>query len=470
MDQECLFPKGNDRTYLNKIKKNLIGDYITISSKQLRDNKFEIKHYAGNVEYTTKDFCDKNKNSVNNELIYLLQQSNINLIQKIISKQKPATKSKINKKSITNRFKNQLNSLLKVISKTNTHYIRCLKPNDKNIPDYYEKNKILSQLRYAGVLEAVKVARAGYPIRIKINEFISKYKVLVKDIVDQPNKILENIINENEYQIGLTRVFLKKDAFNNLETLWINKLQNSAIKIQSYYRMIKVRRNYLNLLEKTIIISKNVRRFINRNKFIQIKNRLIKLQSFVRMISKLKLFKLKRKSISLIQKYCRIFINKKNEIRIKSIVNIQKNIRRFLCYQKYKHPIIKEIDDIVEIKKEIPVNEVQKEIIVPENKMEERLTKMEENFTKLFEKFSMMDKPEIIKEKDQKIEKLNDKVLEQEKIIEEDQKVKMEMGEKLQDLLLTLNRMREENQQLKDLYKMRLDKKKGGFFSWFGGN
>ena len=392
------------------------------------------------------------------------------MFKTIICKQKPATKSKINKKSITNRFKNQLNSLLKVISKTNTHYIRCLKPNDKNIPDYYEKNKILSQLRYAGVLEAVKVARAGYPIRIKINEFISKYKVLVKDFVDQPNKILENIINENEYQIGLTRVFLKKDAFNNLETLWINKLQNSAIKIQSYYRMINVRRNYLNLLEKTIIISKNVRRFIIRNKFIQIKNRFIKLQSYVRMISKLQLFKLKIKSICLIQRYCRIFINKKNEIRIKSIVNIQKNIRRFLCYQKYKHPIIKEIDDILDIKKEIPVNEVQKEIKVPENKMEERLTKMEENFTKLFEKFSMIDKPEIIKEKDQKIEKLNDKVLEQEKIIEEDQKVKMEMGEKLQDLLLTLNRMREENQQLKDLYKMRLDKKKGGFFSWFGGN
>tara|TARA_B100000674_G_scaffold492395_1_gene512345 strand:- start:92 stop:2470 length:2379 start_codon:yes stop_codon:yes gene_type:complete len=462
LDAECLFPKGNDISFLNKIKKNLLGEYISISSKQLRDNKFQIKHYAGNVEYSIKDFCDKNKNTTNNQLLSLLHQSKIDLIQKIFGKQKLSVKSKIAKKSITNRFQNQLNSLLKVISKTNTHYIRCIKPNDKNIPDNYNKPKILSQLRYAGVLEAVKVARAGYPIRIKIDEFYSKYKILSNKQIETPDSILEEIITQDEYQVGLTRVFMKKDAFNKLETLWINKLKNSAIKIQSIFRMYINRKQLLKIKYFSIIIQKNIRKFIERKVYLQLRESIIKLQTYLRMyinnkkynnfrnkVIKLQLF-LKHKfklnkmvlehSVSLIQNFFRKFsMNKKN---IEKSKQIKKQIKEEI-------PTVKIIDDLN--------NEVEK------SEMEVRMEKMEQNFNVLLEKITNGINNEEIKKKDEKIETLNEKVKEQEKRIEEDNKVKMEMGERLQKLLITLNNYREENLRLRQVN----NKKIGGLFSWW---
>jgi myosin-5 len=43
--------------------------------------------------------------------------------------------------------------------------VRCLKPNDELAPDNFDPKQIVEQLRYCGVLEAVRVSRAGYPTR-----------------------------------------------------------------------------------------------------------------------------------------------------------------------------------------------------------------------------------------------------------------------------------------------------------------
>ena len=46
-----------------------------------------------------------------------------------------------------------------------TLQVRCLKPNDELAPDSFDPKQIVEQLRYCGVLEAVRVSRAGYPTR-----------------------------------------------------------------------------------------------------------------------------------------------------------------------------------------------------------------------------------------------------------------------------------------------------------------
>lgn len=46
-----------------------------------------------------------------------------------------------------------------------TFQVRCLKPNDELAPDSFDPKQIVEQLRYCGVLEAVRVSRAGYPTR-----------------------------------------------------------------------------------------------------------------------------------------------------------------------------------------------------------------------------------------------------------------------------------------------------------------
>jgi len=68
--------------------------------------------------------------------------------------------------------------LRKRIDATSPHYIRCLKPNDKLEPDNFDSAVIAEQLRCAGILEAVRVSRVGYPQRYLHERFVSRYQVL----------------------------------------------------------------------------------------------------------------------------------------------------------------------------------------------------------------------------------------------------------------------------------------------------
>ena len=61
---------------------------------------------------------------------------------------------------------------------TRPHYIRCLKPNDENVPDNFNRRRTTEQLRYGGVLEAVRVARSGFPVRLLHVDFYSRYRCI----------------------------------------------------------------------------------------------------------------------------------------------------------------------------------------------------------------------------------------------------------------------------------------------------
>ena len=56
--------------------------------------------------------------------------------------------------------------------------LRCLKPNSNNVGDEFNDPLIISQLRCGGVLEAVRVSRAGYPKRLPHEEFIKAYRFI----------------------------------------------------------------------------------------------------------------------------------------------------------------------------------------------------------------------------------------------------------------------------------------------------
>lgn len=81
-------------------------------------------------------------------------------------------------KSVGAKFADQLRDLRSRIDATAPHYIRCLKPNDELLPDEFDPKQIVEQLRYSGVLEAVRVSRAGYPTRYPHGQFMSRYYML----------------------------------------------------------------------------------------------------------------------------------------------------------------------------------------------------------------------------------------------------------------------------------------------------
>ncbi|KNC72450.1 hypothetical protein SARC_14992 [Sphaeroforma arctica JP610] len=67
-------------------------------------------------------------------------------------------------------------------------FIRCLKPNLTKQPDLFVSDFVHNQLLYSGMLETVRIRRAGYPSRVGFEDFLHRYKTLTtKRIQDSLN-------------------------------------------------------------------------------------------------------------------------------------------------------------------------------------------------------------------------------------------------------------------------------------------
>ena len=47
------------------------------------------------------------------------------------------------------------------LSKTEPHYVRCIKPNDKKAAFEFDNVRVVEQLRACGVLETIRISAAG---------------------------------------------------------------------------------------------------------------------------------------------------------------------------------------------------------------------------------------------------------------------------------------------------------------------
>jgi hypothetical protein len=211
--------------------------------------------------------------------------------------------------------------LMEKIYSTTPHYIRCLKPNDKNVPDLFDRLRTTEQLRYGGVLEAVRVARSGFPVRLTHVEFYARYRPLANPFVpltatlprilpphgknhrgevidpkvmcdkllsvlwdatipgEEPTAVakpsrparrssrVEDMkvwrgkveIAQESVQLGLTKVFLRKLAHDILESRRSRKLLSAAKKIQCYYRGYKIRAWFLLCIRAVVLLQKAYR-------------------------------------------------------------------------------------------------------------------------------------------------------------------------------------------------------------------
>lgn len=68
-------------------------------------------------------------------------------------------------------------SLMDLLSKMvagQPHFVRCIKPNNDRQAQKFDREKVLIQLRYTGILEMAKIRRQGYSHRIPFNNFIER--------------------------------------------------------------------------------------------------------------------------------------------------------------------------------------------------------------------------------------------------------------------------------------------------------
>ena len=267
--EQCILKNGSDKALYSIILKNLRNnEYINIKNLDVPKEQFGIKHYAGEVCYKTKGFINKNRNLCDSRIVKFINNGNDIMKEFDLNIYGFENKDSVKNKAVISQFKIQLQELISVISKTNQHYIRCIKPNDDNLPNKFNHPRVFEQLKYCGVLEAIKIARAGYPVRLKKNAFIQRFYPKINSMSIPLNKEnIETFINSihldlNQYQIGITKIFLKKQSYEdmvieNKKVMFIN-----ATFIQKYVRYWKCYKIYRKLKKIIILMQYKWRKFL----------------------------------------------------------------------------------------------------------------------------------------------------------------------------------------------------------------
>ncbi|KAI9996698.1 hypothetical protein PInf_014441 [Phytophthora infestans] len=316
IDEECVMPKGSDTTLASKLYR-ACGSHPRFEASRIQRARglFTVVHYAGHVEYSSDGFLEKNKDVLHQEavdmLVYSTREDSFTRVlceglggSRDRAKSSPRQRAQTSKNrgaSVGLQFKEQLTTLLETLQRTNPHYVRCLKPNELCKAGIYERERVLNQLRCNGVMEAIRVARAGYPIRLPLDVFVARYfslkrtknpllakkqgtsfglpdtdsddgmavasgeaRELLKELLDVIPK--ENDANpqgacerpdQGQFttkcisvgiQMGFTKMFMKKPTYEFLEEMRSQRLHRHMIKIFYAVLCVTARARYLKYL------------------------------------------------------------------------------------------------------------------------------------------------------------------------------------------------------------------------------
>eukprot|EP01125_Pyxidicula_operculata_P008053 TRINITY_DN2724_c0_g1_i1.p1 TRINITY_DN2724_c0_g1~~TRINITY_DN2724_c0_g1_i1.p1 ORF type:complete len:1027 (-),score=294.17 TRINITY_DN2724_c0_g1_i1:177-3257(-) len=181
---------------------------------------FSVKHYAGEVTYESDGFCEKNKDIVYQDIIQAIQTSANPFL---VARFPEDVSSAQSKRPTTSGFKirNSAGELMKTLSACTPHYIRCIKPNDTKKPKDWDEKRVSHQVQYLGLLENVRVRRAGFAYRAEFARFLARYKKLnnktwgswgewTGDTKEGCRIILsESGLDQTQWQIGASKVFIR---------------------------------------------------------------------------------------------------------------------------------------------------------------------------------------------------------------------------------------------------------------------
>jgi len=172
--------------------------------------------------------------------------------------------------SVGSQFKKQLAELMSSLHTMSPHYIRCIKPNALNKPLLFENAYNLHQLRCGGVLEAIRISCAGYPSKRLYEDFVDHFWVLSPTQFHEGlnEKDLSKLIVDNaglkDYQMGLTKVFLRSGQLAVLDKIRTELLNKASTTIQKNVKTWIQKRKYQRILKATIVLQKYVRGYFSR--------------------------------------------------------------------------------------------------------------------------------------------------------------------------------------------------------------
>ncbi|KAJ3135556.1 cytochrome c oxidase subunit 1 [Physocladia obscura] len=295
LDEEVKLPRGSEESWLLKLEQ-LHSKHKHFFKPKTKNNVFGVKHYAGDVLYTVDGFLEKNKDALQDELFDLVNSSTIPFISSLISPKElqdlpscpgtpklglnrgspansslslastnntphfiPKSSGKPAKITAGGNFKNQLNSLVSTLGMTTTHYVRCIKPNSMMEAFTFDDSKVVAQLRYSGMLETIKIRKAGFPTRVTFeifnvdNRFLLPTQSQSMNSKEKTKFIIQSAYTRRFLFIvrykrkraavlkiqSVTRGWLARKLLTNLKAVKFKKLKDEAEKREEELRELR---------------------------------------------------------------------------------------------------------------------------------------------------------------------------------------------------------------------------------------
>ncbi|KAJ8283887.1 hypothetical protein COCON_G00027370 [Conger conger] len=263
-DQTCL-PQATDHTFLQKCHYHH-GNSPYYAKPKIPLPVFTVYHYAGAVTYQVHNFLNKNHDQFRPECrsLFLKVQERY-LQQKELGSR--GRGPRLQASTVSAHFQQSLTELITRLERCKTTFVRCFKPNYMKLPGIFDLDYMMLQLRHAGVMETIHIRKEGFPIRIPFTFFMERYSVLLPQRPphlsekQQVVALLDTIpgAEDGQYQLGLTKVFLKEALYHQVEDRWSSTQTWAAITIQRNIRGFICRRNFRFFKQKAIILQSHIR-------------------------------------------------------------------------------------------------------------------------------------------------------------------------------------------------------------------
>uniref|UniRef100_A0A8C4X8N6 Myosin VIIB n=1 Tax=Erpetoichthys calabaricus TaxID=27687 RepID=A0A8C4X8N6_ERPCA len=276
IEEESHFPKGTDGTLLNKMNQVHSKTNIYLPPKSSHDTQFGIRHFAGVVYYDAKGFLQKNQDTINSDIIKLVERSSNKFLKKIFQGDMetiPNITSNARVITANGSLKVGFFFLHRLLIANVQIFVRfylptefkesfCLHLSPLKLYIIFDRDLCLRQLRYSGMMETIRIRKAGYPIRYTFEEFLDRYRVLLPSrVCFYFKKFFISLYSyfigqEGDWKIGKTKIFLRDKALNEKAVLiqrvlrgykhrkTFVKQRKAAVVLQSVWRAYKCRKLY----------------------------------------------------------------------------------------------------------------------------------------------------------------------------------------------------------------------------------
>uniref|UniRef100_A0A8D2LVE0 Myosin IXA n=1 Tax=Varanus komodoensis TaxID=61221 RepID=A0A8D2LVE0_VARKO len=171
--------------------------------------------------------------------------------------------------SISAQFQASLTKLMETLGQSEPYFVKCIRSNAEKLPLRFSDNLVLRQLRYTGMLETVRIRQSGYSCKYLFQDFIDHFHVLLPRATIPSKQNIQDFFRKTKmctesYQVGRTMVFMKEQGRQLLQGLLHEEVLRRITLLQSWFRTMLYRRQFLNLRQAAIVIQRYWRSFQRR--------------------------------------------------------------------------------------------------------------------------------------------------------------------------------------------------------------